>query len=62
MSQQLVGDMEHGEFACLITGLLSDAMCSEKLNRTQVWSCRAWIVQPENISELLLLGSLEILP
>lgn len=28
----------------------------------QVWSCRAWIVQPVNISGLLLLGSLESIP
>ena len=40
--QHLTGDMEHGEFTCLMTGLLSDAMCSENLNRKQSWSCKTW--------------------
>lgn len=40
--QHLTGDMEHGKFTRLMTGLLSDAMCSENLNRKHAWPCKAW--------------------
>lgn len=40
--QHLTGDMEHGKFTRLMTELLSDAMCSENLNRKHAWPCKAW--------------------